>query len=298
MTSALAVVPQHGWSPAALAAGAPARTVAITVPFCRVQGVIETEIGFELWLPVAGRWNHKQLGAGVGGDAGTFNYADLPRGVNRGYAAATTDTGHKNIAAAWMLGDPIRLANYELRGNHRLAEVARQIITTFYGEAPQHSYFVGCSGGGRQGLKEMQRFPQDYDGIISGAGGPKTPEMTVRRMWELQRRDQNPGVMTPADWQLIAREGARACDKADGVTDGVAEDPRSCAFDVSALQCPGEAREGCLTAEQVRFAQAFYAPLRDENGRALERDSSRVSWSTRADHGWLLAPSATPSATT
>jgi feruloyl esterase len=234
-----------------------------------VQGVIETEIAFELWLPLPADWNGKFLGAGVGGAAGTFNFVDLPRGVDRGYAAATTDTGHKAADTTWMLGDPARLRNYELRANHLLALDAKAIAKAYYGHGPRLSYFIGCSGGGRQGLKELQRFPEDYDGIISGANGPKTPEMTVRRMWELIRRDTHPGLMSPADWKLIADSGASACDASDGVRDGVAEDPRQCRFDIASLTCrPGQT--ACLTPEQVAFAQGFYAPLRDASGRAID----------------------------
>lgn len=240
------------------------------VGFCRVEGVIEKEIGFELWLPLKGDWNGKMLGAGVGGDAGAYNYQDVARGLHRGYAAATTDTGHKSSDVNWMLGDPQRLTNYELRANHLLAEKSKALIKAFYGSAPRRSYFIGCSGGGRQGLKEMQRFPGDYDGVIAGAYGPKTPEMTARRMWELLLRDNNPGLMTPADWALIQKAGVAQCDGLDGVTDGVAEDPRRCTLDLQALRCQGEKTAQCLSAAQVDFARQFYDPLRDEDGRAID----------------------------
>jgi feruloyl esterase len=238
--------------------------------FCRVQGVIEKEIAFELWLPLKGAWNGKFLGAGVGADAGTFNFQDLPRGVNRGYAAATTDTGHKVTDVNWMLGDPQRLPNYEVRANHLLAEKAKAITAAYYGEKPRWSYFVGCSGGGRQGLKEMQRFPADYDGIIAGAAGPKTPEMTTRRMWEIMLRDSRPGLMSTADWQLVSTAGVKACDELDGVRDGVAEDPRRCNFDVADLTCKGAKTSECLTSEQVAFARKFYQPMTDDDGRKVD----------------------------
>lgn len=238
--------------------------------FCRVQGIIEKEIGFELWLPIGKAWNGKFLGAGVGGDAGTFNFQDLPRGVNRGYAAAATDTGHKAADRAWMLGDPQRLTNYELRANHLLAVKAKALVEAYYGTPPKYSYFIGCSGGGRQGLKEMQRFAADYDGVISGASGPKTPEMTTRRMWEIIQRDAHPNLMSPADWRMVSETGVARCDTLDGVKDGVAEDPRRCRFDVAELQCKGEKTAACLTPDQVAFAKSFYAPLVDENGRKID----------------------------
>lgn len=246
--------------------GQPAAT---SRPFCRVQGRIEGTIAFELWLPAKAEWNGKFLGAGVGGAAGTFNFQDLPRGVNRGYAAATTDTGHKMSDPAWMLDARAR-ENYTHRANHLLAVKAKAILAAHYGSAPRYSYFVGCSGGGRQGLKELQRYPADYDGIISGANGPKTPEMTVRRMWELLQRDANPTLMSPADWKLIADKGTGACDTIDGVKDGLVEDPRACSFKIATLQCKPGQTDGCLSAKQVAFAERFYGPLRDSSGRALD----------------------------
>ena len=263
--AATSVGPQTGFVPEA-----GTRPVTIKAPFCRVQGVIETEIGFELWLPEPGAWNGKFLGAGVGGDAGTFNFQDLPRGVARGYASATTDTGHKASDRTWMLGDPVRLTNYTLRGNHRLAEVSKQIVASFYGRPAHRSYFIGCSGGGRQGLKEMQRFPADYDGIIAGAPGPDTAEMTARRMWEIIQRESHPGLMSPADWKLAADRGVQACDARDGVTDGVAEDPRLCRFDPGVLACKQGETKDCLSPAQVALARTIYAPLKDETGRQLD----------------------------
>lgn len=266
-----AAMSQAGSAWAGEAGAAPRRQpTAVRTDFCRVQGVIETEIGFELWLPPRADWNGKFLGAGVGGDAGTFNFQDLPRGVNRGYAAASTDTGHKTSEPGWMLGDPMRLTNYELRANHLLAVKAKEIVAAYYGAPARYSYFIGCSGGGRQGLKEMQRFPSDYDGIVSGAPGPKSPEMTTRRMWEILQRDARPGLMAPADWRLVSEAGVRACDGLDGVIDGVAEDPRRCTFDIADLICKGAKTSDCLTGEQVEFARRFYAPLRDEDGRAID----------------------------
>lgn len=259
-------------SGSALSTAAPgARRAAPTASrsFCRVQGTIDKTIRFELWLPSKDQWNGKYLAGGVGGAAGTFNMTDLPRGVSRGYAAATTDTGHSAADPKWML-DPVARDNFTHRANHLLAARSKALIEQFYGKAPTHSYFIGCSGGGRQALKESQLFPEDYDGIISGANGPQTPEMTDRRMWEILQRDSQPHLMKPTDWQLIAESGRKACDAADGVQDGSVEDPRRCTFTVGSLQCKPGQTVNCLTGEQVKFAETFYAPLRDSAGRAID----------------------------
>lgn len=266
ISSAAMVPAQPAWSPEGQT-----RPFPVKAPFCRVQGVIESEIGFELWLPEPDHWNGKFLGTGVGGDAGVFNYRDTPRGVARGYAAGTTDSGHKAADRNWMLGHPQRLIDYELRAHHLLAVTSKALVRTYYAQPVRHAFFIGCSGGGRQGLKEMQRFPEDYDGVVSGAGGPDTPEMTVRRMWELLLRDAHPGLMSPADWKLVADAGVRDCDALDGVVDGVAEDPRLCRFDVASLRCRTGESSGCLSEEQIAFVRQFYAPLKDEKGRVLDQ---------------------------
>ena len=191
VTAAQIVPAQARWSPEPGAA-----PIAVKAPFCRVQGVIETEIGFELWLPARAAWNGKFLGTGVGGDAGAFNFRDVPRGVARGYASGTTDSGHKQADRLWMLGDPARLNNYELRAHHLLAVKSKDLILAYYGAGPRHAYFIGCSGGGRQGLKEMQRFPADYDGVIAGAGDIR-PGRASRSSSSHMRRTVISGVLGP-----------------------------------------------------------------------------------------------------
>lgn len=245
-------------------------TTAVKAAFCRVEGIIEKEIGFELWLPLPENWNGRFLGAGVGGDAGVYNLRDLPRGVERGYAAATTDTGHKASDKAWMMGDPARLTNYEHRANHLLAQHVKKIIASYYGKPATHAYFIGCSGGGHQALSELQRYPEDYDGIIAGAPGPQTDVMSTRRLWEINLARRTKALMPDSAWQLIAEAGAKYCDTRDGVTDGVAEDPSSCKFDPAALQCKGADQKDCLSVEQVKVAKAYYAPLVDEDGKQLD----------------------------
>ena len=117
----------------------------------------------------------------------------------------------------------------------------------------------------------MQDYPQDYDGIIAGAPGPQTSEMTTRRMWEITERESHPGLMSAADWQHVADAAVAECDAADGLRDGVIADPRACHFDVASLRCPAAATAGfCLSEAQMALAATIYAPLRDPSGRALD----------------------------
>lgn len=246
------------------------RASAVDIGFCRIEGVIEKEIGFELWLPLSGEWNGKLLTGGVGGQAGSYNYREMARGIARGYATASTDTGHKAADTHWLLGDPMRAANYAGRSNHLLAVKAKVIIAAYYGRPVSRAIFSGCSGGGRQALTAAQRYPDDYDGIIAGAPGANTPEMSARRMWEMVQHSRYAGLMARKDWALVARKGIEACDARDGVADGIVENPFACSFRIASLQCKPGQKDDCLSGDQVALAEKIHAPLHDENGKRID----------------------------
>jgi feruloyl esterase len=263
IVSATTVTPNPEWQVPGVA------KATVKKQFCRVQGVIEKEIEFEVWLPQPAVWNGKYLGAGTGGTAGIPNYLDMARGVDRGYATAGTDAGHKITDTHWALEDPDRLVNLGQRSNHLLQERAKKIIAAYYMQAPKYSYFIGCSGGGRMAMKEAQQYPDDYDGIIAGTPAPVPSIMSVRNQWVgLELAKASPVKLTDDDWQLVVAAGLKSCKPA--AVDGVAEDPRSCQFDLSKLQCDGDQHEGCLSAEKVKLVTAIYGPLRDENGKQLD----------------------------
>jgi feruloyl esterase len=238
--------------------------------FCRVEGVIEKEIGFELWLPAAGAWNRRLLVGGVGGQAGNLNYRELARGIRRGYASASTDTGHKASDRHWLLNRPDRAANYAHRANHLLAVKTKEMLKAIYGEGPRNAFFVGCSGGGRQALTEVQRYPDDFDGVIAGAPGVNTPAMSARRMWEMQQHSRWGPLMKAPDWKRVADAAVRACDPKDGLKDGLVDDPRRCDFDPASLGCKSGKGADCLTGEQIAAIRLLYGPLHDEEGRRID----------------------------
>ncbi len=254
------------WQPPA--ARGPYRGQSVTVPFCRVEGTIEGNIGFELWLPA--QWNGRMLGAGVGGDAGVFNYTDMSRRIAEGFATVTTDSGHKATQARWMTDAKAR-TDYEHRAVHLTAGAAKALIATFYGKAPDRSYYSGCSGGGRQALKEMQNYAGDYDGVLAGAPGPYMPLQSVRMMYfSLQQKWNQKAALTDADWSLYERKVTEACDAKDGVIDGIVENPMSCTFKTKALQCKAGQTEDCLSAAKVAMLDSIRAPMKDERGRAMD----------------------------
>lgn len=261
------IAPEDGWNPPSMWRIKPPP---VTVGFCRIEGTIEGRIGFEIWLPMGDKWNGRLLGAGVGGDAGFYNYLDLSRGVEAGFAAITNDSGHKMGEKHWMMRENA-VADYTHRSQHLMNKAGRAIVAAYYGSGPHHAYFIGCSGGGRQALKEIQLYPEDYDGVVAGAAGPSMPVMSARHLWQALYQERKPqGAMSDADWSVVDEAVIRKCDALDGLRDGVLENPTRCAFDPAELTCPEGETKGCLSAAQVETVKAFYAPLRDEDGRELD----------------------------
>src|SRR5579859_5690533 len=142
--------------------------------FCRVVAHShpspDSDIPIEVWMPTAG-WNGKLEGNANGGFAGSIDFVSLGNSIIHGYATMGTDTGHSasGIDAKWALGHPEKIIDFGNRGIHEMTRVAKLIVPQYYGSAPAHSYFDGCSDGGREALMEAQKYPEDYDGILAGA---------------------------------------------------------------------------------------------------------------------------------
>ncbi len=241
--------------------------------FCRVTGVVkptsDSEITFEVWMPSAG-WNGKFQGIGNGGFAGSINYQGLAGALSRGYAAASTDTGHSGGDARWALGHTEKIVDYGHRGIHEMTEKAKSTIKAFYGDGPKRSYFASCSNGGRQALMEAQRYPNDYDGIIAGAPANYFTRILTGFAWNMQLTTSDPASYIPAS-KLKALEAAvlAGCDGRDGVTDGVLDDPTKCGFDPSVLLCKGAESDECLTEKQVAALKKIYAGPRNAKGELI-----------------------------
>jgi feruloyl esterase len=234
--------------------------------FCRVAADIrpakDSDIKFEVWMPLAG-WNGKLQGTGNGIWSGEVWYWALGQALAAGYAAANTDTGHEGAVddASFALGHPEKVTDFGYRAVHEMTEKSKSIIAAFYGNGPRLSYWNGCSSGGKQGLKEAQRFPLDYDGIIAGAPGNFwTHLMTgVLSVWQATVPDSI-SYIPPNKYPLIHKAVLDACDSIDGVKDGVLEDPRRCQFDPRDQQCKdGGDGSTCLTAPQVEAVRKIYA---------------------------------------
>lgn len=241
--------------------------------FCRVAGVIkpmsDSEIKFEVWLPSA-NWNGKFQGIGNGGFAGSISYTGLAGALARGYATASTDTGHSGGDASWALGHPEKLVDYGHRAIHEMTEKSKLVVKAFYGDGPMRSYFASCSNGGRQALMEAQRYPNDYDGVIAGAPANAFAQILTGFAWNMQTLLGDPASYIPAK-KLKAIEAAAlaACDTRDGLTDGVLDDPTKCGFEPAVLLCKGAETDECLTEKQVAALKKIYAGPRNSKGQQI-----------------------------
>ncbi len=229
--------------------------------FCRVQATVAPQINIEVWLPLAG-WNGKFQGLGNHGFAGNIEFSDMGPELVKGYAVAGTDTGHQGSGTAWMQNHQ-QIVDYGSRGIHEMTVNAKAIVKAFYGKAAKYSYFNGCSTGGKEGLMEAQRYPADYDGI--NVGGSANFDQIGNRMqyvWNGQVTFGSgtplAGVLEPGTLWLINQAALAACDKLDGVVDGVIDDPRACPFQPASLLCKAGETTGCLTQAQVTALENVY----------------------------------------
>ena len=233
---------------------------------CRVRGTIDEEIRFELLLPAAADWNGRFVMGGGGGYVGTVQNQALqfnPPGMvlGRGFATAGTDTGHQGgtTDASWALNRPDREVNFGYRAVHVTAEAAKTIIRLYYGRDIEYSYFLGCSRGGGQGMMSSQRYPDDFDGIVSGAPaydwtGLGAFFLQTQQALYPDPNDLSTPVIDAEAAEILERAILEACDANDGVTDGFMTNPLACDVDISSI--PG------LTAEQRHAAEVIYGGAR------------------------------------
>jgi feruloyl esterase len=248
--------------------------------YCRVRGYVRPAIHFEARLPT-GSWNRKLYVSGCGGFCGEV-LADRPgysNGINvalaRGYAALTSDAGHwgGKVDATWAYHDRQAEIDFAYRSIGEIHRVALTLLHGFYSEAPRYRYFGGCSNGGRMGAMAAQRYPDFFDGILSGA-----PVLEISKagaiygawLWQADTDAGGGRIFRPEMLGLLTEQVMRTCDGLDGLEDGQIDDPRRCSFDPSRLQC-GEGKEAadCLAPEEVTTLAKWYQGPRDSSGKQL-----------------------------
>lgn len=260
--------------------------VNVDVKFCRVQGTarpsMDSEIKFEVWLPAtADAWTGRFKLNGTGGYAGATPYARLAQDVSDGMVTAGSNMGHDGgQSASWTLYHPEKVKDWGLRSHYYVATAAKAVANAFYARPVAHSYFEGCSNGGRQAMMMAQRYPELFDGIAAGAPSQFYPDLLMWLVWTgktLTPVEGQPSVLPPAKLQLLSQASHAACDANDGLVDGQITNPRVCSFNPSVLRCAAGDAATCLTDAQLAAANAMYSGSRSSTG--VQRYSGALSGS-------------------
>lgn len=232
-------------------------------PFCRVAATLrptsDSEIKIEVWMRETG-WNGNLEAVGNGGWSGSINYTALANALAANYAATATDTGHAGSSGSFALGHPEKLIDFAYRSEHLMTVQAKAIVAAFYGKPSQFAYWNGCSAGGKQALKEAQLYPDDYNGIVAGSPAANWVGRATQAIWTAQAvHKDDASYIPPEKYAAIHQAVLKACDKLDGVEDGVVENPAACSFDPKVLACAAADGPDCLTAPQIEAAHKIYA---------------------------------------
>jgi len=262
--------------------------------YCRVEGVINRrsgvggeEFGINFALAMPDHWNSDFLMQGGGGGNGVVlpplglvAAGDTP-GLMRGFAVVSTDTGHKSHGGAFDFGfmkDEQASLDFAYLANAQVAALAKQLIAQYYTKPASHSYFSGCSTGGREGMILSQRYPAVFDGIISGDPAMRTglSNLAIGR-WipiafnQVAPKDANgkPIIeqsITDQDRKLIKDGLMNRCDAKDGVADGMISDPLGCDFDPEMLACKDAKSDSCLAADKAAAIKKALAGPKTSGG--------------------------------
>ena len=233
---------------------------------CRVAGGIEQVILFEVGLPTK-TWNGKFYYSGGGGYNGTV--PSLNDGLSRNYASTGSDTGHRgeHWDASALLNKPQVQVNYAHRGAHLTTVIAKEIVKAYYNKPQERSYFMGCSNGGKMGLMAVQRYPEDFDGVV--AGGYVADRTKLMLMFDWTQRALLGSEIPPRKIAAMEKATLAACDAVDGLKDGLIDRPDRCTFDPAVLTCEGPDGNDCLTPKQVEAWRKILDGPRDSKGKLL-----------------------------
>jgi feruloyl esterase len=242
---------------------------------CRVTAVTtHPPIGDQvrIWVAIpTSDWNGRFLGTGGGGFSGG-SATGVVQPAAAGYAAGATDTGHEGGSGRFALDANGRLNWQAIRNNahvgiHDMTVTGKALTQAMYGVAPRYAYFNGCSTGGRQGLMEAQRYPQDYDGVLSGAPAINWNRFHVQHLWGPVVMNAVNNPIAPCKLTAATTAAIAACDTIDGVNDGVIEDPKRCTYDPGALIGTSAGECGLFTEADVNVIRKLWeGPRRADGG--------------------------------
>ena len=280
-----------GMSPPAPTGGPPELPLMLPAR-CRVEGVIDQRTGqdgklyaitFAIALP--DKWNGRFLFQGGGGLNGTLNpptgaaAAGETPALLRGFAVVSTDSGHRSstVFDASFFADQEATLNFLYQSVGKVTVVAKDVVTAYYRKPPAHSYFIGCSTGGREAMILSQRYPGYFDGIVAGAPAMRTSYSNLATSWvttslntaapkDADGKAHAARALSDSDRKLFIAGLLKACDGLDGVEDGMVFNPRSCAFDPAILACSGEKTDACLSPAQVAAIKQGFAGPKTRDG--------------------------------
>lgn len=264
-----------GAAPAGGGRGGPQQAASVPA-YCRVMMVLKPSsdslIEAAMFLPTE-NWNGKLQVVGNGGWAGTVSYPAMAAALREGYATASNDTGHRanDLGGGGMfaLDHPEKITDFAYRAMHETVVKAKAITAAYYGKGPKYSYYNGCSTGGRQGLVEATRFPDDFDAISAGA--PANPHVHlhtagVERSIELMK---NNAPLSQAKVDALHKAVMDHCDGLDGVKDGIISHMDKCKFDFASMLCKGPEGPTCLTQPELKTVQIVYGDVKTKKGEIV-----------------------------
>jgi pimeloyl-ACP methyl ester carboxylesterase len=254
---------------------------------CAINGVVTPHVGFGMWLPARSAWNHRFFESGCGGFCGIVATSFACTGpLLRGYSCIQTDMGHKStlVDAGWANHDLSAIIDFAYRSTHVTAVIGKALNRAFYGEDERHSIFFGCSTGGRQGLVEAERFPKDFDGVVSIAPAANETGAGMQLLWSIMADLDKQGhpILAASKLPMLHRAVISQCDMNDGIKDGLIGDPRLCHFDPAKLLCKSGPNSNCLTKAELGVVQKIYAGPHNSAGRSLYtgglQPGSELNW--------------------
>ena len=239
--------------------------------YCRVTGTILPDVGFEAELPQP--WNGRFYMVDNAGSGGRINARRMADARRMGYATASTDQGYDYATegdSRYGYNNRQKEIDFGFRSLHLTTVAVKGVIEAFYDEPAAYSYFVGGSAGGRQGLMEAQRFPDDFDGLLVAAPTLNISKIQMWGLWKAQAMSGD-GYVSPDQLPALAAAVYGRCDGLDGVMDGVIDNPLACDFDpeVHLTRCESGATNDCFTAAQTAAMAKIYDGVRDSAGRLL-----------------------------
>ncbi|KAI0808524.1 feruloyl esterase B precursor [Xylaria sp. FL0064] len=253
-----------------------------------------TSYNFGIFLPARQNWNSRLMTTGNGGFGGGINYPDMGEYTHYGFASVSTDTGHLSDIgdSSWALNNPESIIDWSYRALHSSVALAKQIVPVYYRgnetftPSIEFSYYTGCATGGRQGLRALQLYPEDFDGILVGDAAWETTHLQSWSTWiPLQNYPPDAPYQIPQSlFRSLTAKITALCDPQDGIVDSIIQDVAKCRIDYASLLCssPSANQTACVNEPQLAMLKKMFSPYRIDDkivfqGLPLSSDPSLLA---------------------